>query len=211
MEEPLVVYLEIEEKDQNSGMDAISFVTKPATLLSWNKFSENEVKHFFEKNEMKRIVTGPVMLAETPIYRNSPIIGEYYVKFSEDTIFKMRNKYFMDDKINRVNEQHNPTKVVKGVYMVESYIVGDKVQSLLYPDLTKGSMMASFYIEDEDYWNNTIMKDEFNGFSLEGMFIENYEEAVFAKMHDQIKEILDDCLTEEEQYDMIQKIIFQKQ
>ncbi len=39
MDKPLVIYLDIEENDMYSGMDAISFVDKPATDLVWNMLS----------------------------------------------------------------------------------------------------------------------------------------------------------------------------
>jgi hypothetical protein len=167
-----VYYLEINEDVDKSGLDAIAFVETPATLTKWFKFEDQtEVERFhFEKDEMKRIVTGPVMLAETPIKRIDERGNVYWVKFSADTIFKMRNKYFKDNKIHNINEDHNANKVVDDVYMVESFMVDEKTHSNLYPDIPVGTWMASFYVEDEKYWNEVIMSDKFNGFSLEGNF-----------------------------------------
>jgi hypothetical protein len=173
-----VVYLEINEENDESGMNAISFVETPATLTKWFKFNdiEKEITFNFEKDEMKRVVTGPVMLAETPIKRIDDNGNFYWVKFSADTIFKMRNKYFKENKIHNINENHNQNAEVDGVYMVESFIVDEKTKTNLYPDLEVGTWMASFYVEDEKYWNDVIMNDKFNGFSLEGNFKPTYGE-----------------------------------
>jgi hypothetical protein len=186
-----IIYLSIDEEDMGSGVDTISFVENPATEVSWMKFSK-ETKLTFQKDEAKRMVTGPVMLAETPIYRYSETIGEYFVKFSEETILSMMKKYFKDGKINRVNEHHNSKRMVEGVRMVESFIVGDRIKSELYPDLPQGTWVATFFIEDEEYWNNTIMNDEFGGFSLEGMFEENYEESIVEEVYSKIEGVIND-------------------
>jgi hypothetical protein len=166
--EPLIE-LDFNELNEDSGISAISFVEDPATLTTWFKFSSEEKQFHFEKDVMKRIVTGPVMLADTPIRRYDEN-QRYWVKFSADTIFKMRNKYFKENKIHNINENHNRSKVVDGVYMVESFMIDEKTQSNLYPDIPVGTWMASFYVEDEKYWNEVIMNEKFNGFSLEGNF-----------------------------------------
>jgi hypothetical protein len=180
------IYLEIDFDDMSTGTDAISFVDKPATEISWETFSS---KHIFEKKDVERIITGPVMLAETPIKRFSPTIGEYYVKFSQKTIFNMMKKYFKENKIHRINEQHNSKRPVKNVYMVESFIVGDRTKSNNF-DLPDGTWMASFFVEDEQYWNDVVMKGDFTGFSLEGNFIEKYENDIVEEVYSKIEDIL---------------------
>lgn len=204
MEKLPVIYYDIEMEDDKTGMDVISFVTSPATEIVWGKF--NKTTHF-AKNELKRIVTGPVMLAETPIYRYDDVIGGFYCKFSEETIFKMMKKYFMENKIHQVNEQHNGNRVVGNVYMVESFIVGDKVESKLYPELPKGTWMASFFIEDENYWNDVIMKDEFNGFSLEGNFTYHMENDIIDNIYSSIENILSSEITDEEKETKIKELL----
>lgn len=312
MDKPLVIYLEIEENDMYSGMDAISFVSHPATEISWQTFSVqtdtyndypksakenacralkyrdsnpnvecgtrvgwtranqlcngenismdtigrmasfkrhqqnkdvpydegcgglmwdawggdegidwairkmewihhnmsmgNMSKHIFQSDE-KRIVTSPIMLAETPILRYHPIFGKYYVKFSEDTILKMMKKYFKENKINNVNEQHDPKKIVNDVYLIESFIVGDRVSSELYPDLPKGSWVGSFYIDNEEYWNKIKTSNEFSGFSLEGKFIEQYEEDMINKKFSEIEDIINSNISDNEKEIKIKTIL----
>jgi hypothetical protein len=312
MDKPLIIYLDIEENDMYSGLDAISFVSQPATEISWQTFSVqtdtyndypksakenacraikfrdsnpnvecgtrvgwtranqlcngenlsmdtigrmasfkrhqqnkdvpynegcgglmwdawggdeginwairkmewihhnmsmgNMSKHIFQSDE-KRIVTSPIMVAETPILRYHEIFGKYYVKFSEDTILKMMKKYFKENKINNVNEQHNPKKFIKDVYLVESFIVGDRVTSELYPDLPKGSWVGSFYIDDEEYWNKIKNTNEFTGFSLEGQFIEQYEEDMINKKFSEIEGIINSNMSDDDKEIKIKTIL----
>lgn len=195
-----IFYLEIDENLEESGVDAISFVDAPATEVAWHKFSKEQK---FKKDEERRVVTSPVMLAETEIFRSSPKMGDYLVKFSADTIFRMMQKYFKDNKIHRVNEDHNSKREVEGVTMIESFIVGDRVKSELYPDIPAGSWVASFHIQDEDYWNDVINSDEFTGFSLEGSFdllevAMSEDEPTDEELYNEIRNIAGSCVSDEE-------------
>jgi len=194
-----IFYLEINEELEESGVDAISFVDAPATDVAWHKFSKPEL---FKKDEARRVVTSPVMLAETEIFRSTPSMGDYLVKFSEDTIFKMMQKYFKDNKIHRVNEDHNSKAEVNNVTMIESFVVGDRVTSELYPNIPKGSWVASFYIQDKDYWDNVIMSDEFTGFSLEGSFdlveVKMSAEPTEEDLFNELKKLVTEGKTDEE-------------
>lgn len=160
-----IIYFEVKE-DGNTGMSTMSFVDSPATLIEWQMFSREEA---FAKDEMKRIVTGPVMVSETPIERFDKSIGKFYCKFTAESIYNMRNKYHIQNMVNNVNEQHIKYEVVDGVFMVESYIITEDLKHSKFK-IPKGSWMASYWIEDEKYWNEKIMTGEFKGLSLEGRF-----------------------------------------
>jgi hypothetical protein len=127
--------------------------------------------------------------------------------FSEDSIFKMMKKYFKEGKIHRVNEEHNSKRIVNDVIMIESFIVGDRVTSELYPYLTKVTWVASFHIMDEDYWNNVIMSDEFTGFSLEGAFIEKYEEDLIDETYSKVKDMMMSDISDDEIISEIKRMI----
>jgi hypothetical protein len=185
-----IVYLEIDVEDMESGVTAISFVDSPATEVEWMTFKDNKPQKF-EKKDVERMITGPVMLAETPIYRYSPVIGDYFVKFSEKTVFDMMKKYFKENRIHTVNEQHNSKRKVKEVYMVESYIINERTRSEVFSDLNDGTWMASFFEEDEDYWNEVVMNGDFKGFSLEGMFTEKMEDEIIDEVYSKIEKIME--------------------
>jgi hypothetical protein len=189
-----IIFLEIDMDDMSTGVDAISFVDKPATEVAWSKFNDEQKKLLFKKDEVKRCVTGPIMLADTNIYRVDDAIGEYYCRFTKSTIFNMLLKYQMDGNVHRVNEMHDSKREVKDVYLIENYIVGDRVKSNLYPDITTGSWMGTFYIDDVNYWNKVISKDNFGGFSLEGFFNENMQSMITQKIYTKMKtELLNDA------------------
>jgi hypothetical protein len=192
--------------DAWGGTEGVEWAIRKMEWVNHNMWNNNMSKVEFKTNEEKRIITAPVMLAETEILRYNPSIGKYYVKFSEDTIMKMMKKYFKENKIHRVNEEHDPTRVSKGVYMIESFIVGDRTTSELYPDLPKGSWVASFYIEDEDYWNK-IKEEGFTGFSLEGFFEEQYEMEMINKVFTSVKNIVFSNLPDEDKEEQIKRIL----
>ena len=188
MEEP-IVYLDFDENDMMEGMSALSFVEKPATEIKWQMFELQPKYIFRDINEEKRMVTAPVMIAETPIPRFNPQIGKYFVKFSKETIEKMMKKYFKENKIHTINTDHDPKQQKDGVYMMESFIVGDRTKSNIFPDLTEGSWVATYYIQNDDVWEQ-IKSGEYNGFSLEGYFIEKYENDLIDKVEEQLQEIV---------------------
>jgi hypothetical protein len=90
--------------------------------------------------------------------------------------------------------------------MIESFIVGDNATSKLYPNLPKGSWVASFYIEDEDYWNK-IKEEGFTGFSLEGYFEEQYEMELINKIFNSVKNIVFSNLPDEDKEEQIKRLL----
>jgi hypothetical protein len=150
-------------------------------------FSKYDFKDF---NEEKRMVTAPVMVAETPIARWNPDLGKYYVKFKPETIEKMMKKYFRENKIHKVNVNHDSKQQKDGVYMMESYIVGDRNTSNLFPDLPEGSWVATYYVDNDEVWDK-IKSGEYNGFSLEGYFIEKYEDDMIEKVKEELQAVVE--------------------
>ncbi len=150
-------------------------------------FSKQE---FQTIDDEKRLVTAPVMIAETAIPRFNPDLGKYYVKFSKDTIEKMMRKYFKENKIHKVNTNHDPKQQKDGIYMMESYIVGERTDSKIFPDLPEGSWVATYYVDNDEVWQK-IKNGEYNGFSLEGYFIEKYEDDMIERITEKLQSILE--------------------
>jgi hypothetical protein len=171
--------------------------------LRLNEFGEEK---FTDVDYERRIVSAPVMLAETAIPRYNAELGKYFVKFKKDTIFRMMKKYLKENKIHNVNTNHNPDEKRDGVYMIESYIVDDRNHSKLFPNIPDGSWVATFSVENDEVWNQ-IKSGEYTGFSLEGMFIEKYENEMISNIEKQIRDIVNgtgDDLTKE---DKIKKLL----
>lgn len=133
----------------------------------WQKKAEMK----FSANEDQQIVTGPLMIADMPIYRRDDD-GEYYTIFTADVIKKIAQKYFRKGYQSNVNLMHDGKMVVEGATMFESWIV-DRVLGKMpmkgYEDVADGSWFGSFKIDNEEVWK-MISEDVFKGFSVEGLF-----------------------------------------
>lgn len=166
-----IFYVNITE---DTGIEAISLVEKPAMERDFLCFKDEPVKLAFNSSE--HIITGVICLADTPIYRFSKEIGEYYVVFSKEVIKQMVQKFAKDRLFNNVNLQHDDKRYVDDIYMFESYIVNKErgINPEGFGDLPEGSWVASYKVDNEDLWQEIINGKELNGFSLEGLF--NLEE-----------------------------------
>ena len=164
-----------------------------ASALSWaeSKLKQIERQSFAIQDEEERIITGALMLADTPIYRNDGN-GEYYVVFTKDTIKKIAQKYFKKGYQNNVNLMHDSGQVMDGVTMFESWIVDEKrgIKPMKgFEDVKEGSWFGSFKVENEEVWN--MIKDgKVKGFSVEGIFNYSKPHSVEEKMMSDIIEIL---------------------
>ena len=189
-----VFYIHINEGD-DTGMDAISLVDFPAVQKNFLCFNKDEAKPLQFADESKHIITGVVILADTPIYRYSPVIGEYYVVFSADTIEKMIEKYARNGLFNSVNLDHNDDKFIQSAFMTESYIVNKEkgICPSAFADVPDGSWICSFHIEDENLWKEITTTQNYNGFSIQGIFDLVEEEKLSEQKHP-LDELIDEFL-----------------
>lgn len=156
-------------EDDDSEITAVALVDRPAIEMNWQAFN-GQFK--FVANKEKRIISGPLMIADLPIYRRDEAIGEYYCLFTKEDIYNLRNKFFKNNNSKEVNKMHDSTMKVEGVYMVENFII-DKSRGINAPDglnLSDGSWFGSYKVDNEEVWNDYIKSGEFKGFSVEGMF-----------------------------------------
>lgn len=130
---------------------------------------------FSIQSEDEHIISGALMLADTPIYRNDSN-GEYYVTFSKDTIKKIAQKFFKKGFQNNVNLMHDSGATVQGLTMFESWVTDKKrgINAMKgFEDAPDGSWFGSFKVDNEEVWQ--MIKDgKVKGFSVEGVF--NYRE-----------------------------------
>lgn len=142
---------------------------------------EREKMSFRIMNEEKRIISGPLMLADELIYRNNDRMGEHYVKFSADTIKAIAIKFAKRKYHNHVNLMHDPEQKVKGVTMFESWIV-DKERGIMpmkgFEGVADGSWFGSFYVENDNVWSE-VKQGKYKGFSVEGLF--DYDQPISAE------------------------------
>jgi hypothetical protein len=166
----LPIFRFIVGEDDEAQLEAVAFVDTPAIEMNWQAF--NNKQYSFKAEVEKRIISGPLMVADLPIYRRTKEEGEYYGVFQKEDIYNLRNKFFKQGKSNLVNEMHDSNKMIDGVYMIESFLI-DKERGINAPkgyELTDGSWFGSYKIDNDEIWNDFIKSGEFKGFSVEGLF-----------------------------------------
>ena len=165
--------MDIDGNIQEGGVDFVALVERPAIQKGFLAFNDHTQKAmaFSITSEDRHIVSGPLMLADTPIYRIDEE-GEYYVSFPANVIERIAVKFYQQGKQANVNEMHDATKKVEGVTMFESFLV-DSSRGIApmqgYKDAPEGSWFGSFKVENEAIWQS-IKAGEYMGFSVEGMF-----------------------------------------
>lgn len=159
--------------DENSDLevDWIALVDKPAIEKNFMAFNEHEQKMAFAIQEDEQIITGALMLADKPIYRNDEN-GEYYVVFGKDTIKKIAQKFFTKGYQSNVNLMHDSGQRLDGLTMFESWITDEKrgVKAMKgFEDVPEGSWFGSFKVNNPDVWQ-MVKEGKVKGFSVEGLF-----------------------------------------
>lgn len=193
MELPIYKLIISADLEDEAEVDFVALVDRPAIQRNFLAF--NSRQKFEVISEEKKIVSGPLMLADMPIYRSNEEFGEHYVVFDADTIQKIAEKFFKKGYQSNVNEMHDPEKAVDGVTMFESWIVNrdmGKMPISGYEDVKDGSWFGSFKVENDDVWAK-VKDGTFQGFSVEGIF--GYSDRVSKEelMVERIKEILQEA------------------
>jgi len=167
--------LTIDENDDETRVQANALVDVPAHMKNFVAFSEDQLAYKFSDDE-KRMVTGVMISANTPIYRNANQLVEepHNIVFKANTIEAIRKKFMLESRGGEVNEMHDEHRFVEGVKIVDSYIIGgDKNPKApeVFKDLNlqDGTWIASYHIENDEVWSK-VKSGEFNGFSVEGIF-----------------------------------------
>jgi len=147
-------------------------------MIDWaeRKLKQIDRQNFAIQDEDERIITGPIMLADTPIYRNDDN-GEYYVVFSKETIKKIAQKFFKKGYQSNVNLMHDQGNLTEGLTMFESWIKDEKrgIKAMAgFEDTPDGSWFGSFKVDNEQVWQY-IKEGKVRGFSVEGVF--NYRKS----------------------------------
>ncbi len=174
MERNLPIYnLEIiSDVDSEMEVDYVALVDRPAIDKNFLAFNENNVQLSFAiQDEDEQIITGALMLADKPIYRNDEN-GEYYVVFTKETIKQIAQKFFAKGYQSNVNLMHDSGQQLNGLTMFESWITDSKRGILAmkgFEDVPDGSWFGSFKVDNAEVWK-MVKEGKVKGFSVEGLF-----------------------------------------
>jgi len=169
-----IVELIIDEKDEMSGIDAVSVVHSPAMEENFIALNKHEVE-LKKIDEEKRILMGAALIPNKQIYRVNEKKEEYYIYFSEQTVRKASELFLMRSNQNNATYEHKDK--LQGLSVVESWIIEDEKQdkSKKYGfDLPVGTWMISMKVNNDEVWND-VKEGKVKGFSIEGYFADKYE------------------------------------
>tara|TARA_B110000259_G_scaffold154550_1_gene175268 strand:+ start:2855 stop:3457 length:603 start_codon:yes stop_codon:yes gene_type:complete len=169
-----IVELILDEEQEESGIEAISIVESPAIESDFVALKTEEIK-LAEIDKEKRILLGALLIPNKPIYRKGSE-GDYYIFFSKDTISKASQMYLRNGYQNNSTLEHE--KDLKGLTLVESWIVVDEVQdkSRKYGlNVPLGTWMGAVKVNNEEIWNEYVKTNKVKGFSIEGYFADKME------------------------------------
>ena len=153
------------------GIFNVSLVEFPATESKFVCFKDNpEIQQFSVQSEEEHIVSGVIMLANSPIYRRDKDGFEYYIVYSPETIQVMAEKMLLDGTFNAIDLQHS-FNLVEGVNLIELFIKSEQkgINPSYLENVPDGSLIANYKVHNEEIWK-AIKSGELNGFSLSGLF-----------------------------------------
>lgn len=180
-----IVELIIDEDAELYGIDAISLVDRPAIELDFIALKEQRV-NFAEADTDKRILVGPALVPDKPIYRKNGD-DEFYVYFSKGTVRKAAELYLKHG--NQANHTLEHEHNINGLTVVESWMVEDKEKdkSNYYGlDVPVGTWMVAVKVDNEAIWQEWVKEGKVKGFSIEGYFVDkmkkNSEDEMLAQL-----------------------------
>ncbi len=133
------------------------------------QFDNQKMHAFAVVNDEDRIVVGPAMIPDLPIYRNDEA-GEYYVFFDKKTIETIALKFYQKGFQQNANEMH--AKAVDGITFFQSWIADESKgipKMKQFENLPDGTWFLGAKVENDETWAK-VKDGTFKGFSVEGMF-----------------------------------------
>ena len=150
-----IIELILDEDSKMSGIDAISIVESPAIESNFIALNNHQVK-FATVDTEKRILMGPALIPNKPIYRNQDG-EEFYVYFSKATIEKAMQMYLKKGNQGNATLEHDGK--LNGLTLVESWIKVDaeKDKSVAYGmEDPVGTWYVSMKVDNEEIWNEYV-------------------------------------------------------
>jgi hypothetical protein len=168
--------------DSDLEVNYIGLVDRPAIERNFQAFNDQKKKAAFILNEEKRIISGPAMIADMPLYRKDSQLGEYYVIFDKQAIQTIVEKFSAKGYLKNFNLFHDAQQQVSDVTIFNSFVSDADlgVAPLAgFEDVADGSWFISAKVNNPTVWDN-VKAGTIKGFSVEGLF--NYVPVKTQKM-----------------------------
>lgn len=169
-----ILELVIDEEAELYGIDAISLVDSPAIELPFVALKDSKMQ-FATSDEDKRLLVGPALVPDKPIYRKNKQ-EEFYVYFSKNTVRKASELYLKHG--NQTNHTLEHEHNINGLTVVESWLVEDKEKdkSAVYGlDVPVGTWMVAVKVDNDAIWQEWVKEGKVKGFSIEGYFVDRLQ------------------------------------
>jgi hypothetical protein len=196
-----IVELLLDEESLQAGIQAISVVEAPAIEEDFIALKEEERVELKTIDKEKRLLMGAALIPNKPIYRRNGE-DEYYIYFSQDTVRKASELFFINGNQNKATLEHQMD--VQGTSVVESWIIeGEQDKSRMYGmELPVGTWMVSMKILNDELWEGYVKSGKVKGFSIEGYFVDKVEASKHTISEEELQEA-----EAEEQLNAIKAII----
>jgi hypothetical protein len=194
-----IVELIIDDKDETSGIDAVSVVSSPAIEENFIALNKHEVE-LKKIDEEKRLLMGAALIPNKQIYRVNDKQEEYYIFFSENTVRKASELFLKRSNQNNATYEHKDK--LSGMSVVESWIIEDEKhdKSVKYGfNLPVGTWMISMKVDNDEVWND-VKEGKVKGFSIEGYFADKYEMKAELTEEETLLNAIRDLILKDESY-----------
>ena len=164
-------YEVIFNKEENEGVYAISLVSDPAIGVNFITLSKQKEIKLATINEEKRILIGPILIPNQPIYRNQDG-HEFNIVFPKETIGQIQMNFVEQGYQNNSTIEHSG-KSIPNVTFVETWIKEDEVhdKSVLYGfNEPVGTLFGLMKVNNDEIWNDYVKTGKVKGFSIDGVF-----------------------------------------
>lgn len=158
--------------DSDLEVNYIGLVDRPAIERNFQAFKAQQQRAAFVLNEEKRIISGPAMIADMPIYRKDDQLGEYYVLFDKQAIQTIVEKFSAKGYLKNFNLFHDQQQKVSDVTIFNSFVSDVELgipPMTGFEDVADGSWFISAKVNNPTVWE-AVKAGTIKGFSVEGFF-----------------------------------------
>jgi len=190
----LPVYEIYVDEEEQTGIRFLSLVQQPAIEIEGFAFDkEDDVMSFKKIDEQK--IFGYFMVPDKLIFRRDDEKGDYYVKFSKDTIKSMMLRFNKYNNNKAINIDH--TQEMAPAFIAENWIVADEYydkSKLFGYEAIVGAWCGIVQVEDSKFWKDKVKGENRYSFSIEGMM--SQRPATYSKQ-EQFDKVIDNLSDED--------------
>jgi len=187
-----IVELILDDDQMAEGISAISIVESPAIESNFIALKNHAVQ-FATVDTDKRILMGPALIPNKPIYRNQDG-EEFYVYFSKATIEKASQLYLKNGNQSKATLEHEIS--INGLTLVESWLKIDEQhdKSAAYGlNDPVGTWYVAMKVDNAEIWDEYVKTGKVKGFSIECFFA---DKSTVMNLHENKLEQLKNLLNE---------------